>query len=92
LTGSGIVHTEYIFRQANERIRQAAEEHELDIPIPFICECPNPGCSQIILMPLDEYRAVRADPSRFINKAGHESATVLARHDQYVVVDVPAYH
>ncbi len=86
------MHTEYIFRQANERIRQAAEEHELDIPIPFICKCPNPGCSQIILMPLDEYRAVRADPSRFINKAGHESATVLARHDQYVVVDVPAYH
>jgi hypothetical protein len=86
------VRTEFIFRQANERIRQAAEEQDLDIPVPFICECPNPRCSQIILIPLDEYRAIRADPARFINKTGHESAGVLARHDQYVVVDVLAYN
>jgi hypothetical protein len=86
------VRTEYIFRQANERIRQAAEEQDLDMRVPFICECPNPGCSQVILISLDEYRAVRADPSYFINKTGHESTGVLERHDGYVVVDVLAYH
>jgi hypothetical protein len=86
------VRTEYIFRQANERIREAAEAQELDIAVPFICECPNPSCSQIILIPLQDYRAVRADPSCFINKRGHQTGPVLTRHDTYVVVDALAYH
>lgn len=90
------VRTQEVFRQANERIREAAEEHALDMRIPFICECGNPGCSQVLLLSLDEYRAVRADGTRFITKTGHESADrgvadVVGHHNDHVVVEVGAH-
>jgi hypothetical protein len=90
------VRTEDVFRQANDRIREAAEEHAVDMRVPFICECSDQGCSQVVLLSLDEYRAVRADAARFLNKAGHESADpdvagVVGRHDGYVVVEVGAH-
>jgi hypothetical protein len=90
------VRTEDLFRQANESIRQAAEEHAIDMRVPFLCECADQGCSQIVLLSLTEYRAVRAGAARFLNKAGHESAdpgvaNVVGRHDEYVVVEVGAH-
>jgi hypothetical protein len=90
------VRTEEVFRQANEQIRQAAEEHALDMRVPFLCECADPGCSQVVLLSLDEHRAVRADATRFITRAGHESADrgvadVVGHHDGSVVVAVGAH-
>jgi hypothetical protein len=90
------VRTENVFRQANERILEAAEEHAFDMRVPFICECADQGCSEVILLSLTEYRAIRADAARFVNKAGHESAdrgvaSVVGRPNGYVVVEVGAY-
>lgn len=87
---------EDVFRQANERIREAAEEHAPDTRVPFICECADPSCSQVVLLSLSEYRALRAEGTRFVTKAGHESAdrgvaNVVERHDGYVVVDIGAH-
>jgi hypothetical protein len=90
------VRTDDFFRQANEQIRQAAEEHAVDMRVRFICECADQGCSEIIVLSLPEYRAVRAGAARFLNKAVDESAdpgvvNVVGRHDGYVVVGVGAH-
>jgi hypothetical protein len=50
----------------------------------------------IRVLSLTEFRAVRAGPARFLNKAGHESAdpavaSVVGRHDDCVVVEVGAH-
>jgi hypothetical protein len=80
-----------IFREANEKIRARADEAPRE-RIPFLCECPEPGCLTIVRLTLPEYRAVRAAPAHFFTATGHEQAEapvgrVVAREDTYVVVE-----
>lgn len=61
------------FRAANERIARAADEHGLlDAPIPFVCECSDPSCVQLVSLPLEAYRRVRGNGRWFLHAAGHE--------------------
>jgi hypothetical protein len=46
------------FREANERIEATAYNTRLLGPVPFICECANPDCTEIVRLELDEYEAV----------------------------------
>jgi hypothetical protein len=90
------VRTKDVFRQANERIRQAAEDHAVVMRVPFLSECADPAWSQVVLLSLNDYRAVGADAAHFINERGHESAgrgvaKVVGRHDGSVVVEVGAH-
>jgi hypothetical protein len=55
------------FRDANERIGAAAGAYGSDIPIPFICECADPACSEIVLLELGQYEEIRADSRHFLN-------------------------
>jgi hypothetical protein len=91
LTGERIAQNDAIFRDANERIRAVAEEHALD-RVPFICECADPSCRELIMLTLAEYREVRADPHLFVNAVGHDAAAqgwaeVVASRDGHVVVE-----
>jgi hypothetical protein len=81
-----------IFREANERIREAADayEHELET-VPFLCECPVEDCFEIVRMPRDDYARIRRDPSLYVTAVGHESAEkpvgdVVGREDGYIVI------
>lgn len=82
-----------IFRDANDKIGERAEA--LDIvsePVPFLCECADSGCTDVILLTLDEYSRVRQNEIRFINAPGHDAsaggwAQVVETHDGYVVVE-----
>jgi hypothetical protein len=81
-----------IFREANERIRSAAEGYDLEGRVPFICECADPGCREIVQLTLDEYRDVRRNGRRFVNAPGHDEAAqdwaeVVEDHGGYVVVE-----
>ena len=86
-----VAENEARFRAANERISEAARR--ADLPrIPFVCECANLRCAAILRLSRDEYEVVRADGRRFLNAPGHEAAamgwaTVVDRHDEYVVVE-----
>ena len=90
LTPKSIGDTALQFRAANESIRSAAEAYEVTMQVPFLCECPDGTCVQIVRMSLDAYRAVRSSPGRFLNVPGHEraagGATVVSEHPGYVVV------
>lgn len=81
-----------IFRKANEGIREAVEVAEIEGRLPFICECADPACREIVQMSMAEYRAVRRDARLFLKVPGHEAAAqgwgqVVERHDRYVVVE-----
>lgn len=82
------------FREANERIRDAARSMELDddLLIPFICECADVECTEIVKLSGEEYEAVRTDPTRFLNARNHEVsargwARVVDEFDRYTIVE-----
>lgn len=80
------------FRDANERIHDAAQEHDHELEqIPFLCECPLEDCVEILRLTDEQYSAVRADPNQYFTAPGHESiealvGEVVARNGSYVVV------
>jgi hypothetical protein len=80
------------FRGANERIQAVATKHDVDMPVPFICECADPRCVEILRIERDEYEAVRADPRRFLSAPGHErcdgaAARVVSERPGWTVVE-----
>jgi hypothetical protein len=84
-----------IFRKANEQIRERTEDFvaaESFQRLPFICECAEESCTEVLQIAVDDYERVRSDPRLFINAPGHEAAAqgwgaVIERHDGYVVVE-----
>jgi len=45
-------------------------------PVPFVCECPEPSCTELVRMLLEDYEAVRAHERRFFVVPGHEEPSV----------------
>ncbi len=81
-----------IFREANESIVAAAQEHAVDEPVPFICECAEPGCTELVRLGFADYESVRSDPTLFINAPGHVVAgqgwaRVVEHRDGYDIVE-----
>ncbi len=84
-----------ICREANERIESAAEEYDFSAPIPFICECADPSCTNVVPMTMREYEQIRAEPTHFLSLPDHEQmalknlnvAEVVQRHPGYVVIE-----
>jgi hypothetical protein len=61
------------FRAANERIRATAESYEMtEGALPFICECADESCTDVLQVPLESYRATRTHPRRFLIALDHE--------------------
>ena len=92
LTAERVAKNDATFRRANDRIRAAAEEHDISEGIPFVCECANPECRELLRMRLDEYHEVRSDPRTFLNVPGHHvfalgHARVIAERDGYVIAE-----
>jgi hypothetical protein len=92
-TVARIQHNNDVFRDANERIREAATkyDHRLE-QIPFLCECPVEDCVEVIPLTEEQYEVIRADPKHYMTAVGHEAAEaplgrVIARTDGYVVVE-----
>lgn len=94
-TNECIKRNNQVFREANERIRIAAQAFDHDLEwIPFLCECPVEDCLEVVRLTETEYSAVRADPRHYVTAPGHEEAEkpvarVVSRTDRYVVVEKP---
>ena len=82
---------EATFRAANERIRAA--EQELNPPlerVPYLCECDDVQCRELIPLTAAEYERIREDGVTFAVLRGHSSeGEVIEEHDQYLVVRKP---
>ena len=86
-----IARNDAIFRETNERIGETAEEYGIQGSLPFLCECADQNCREIVRLTLEQFREVRSDPRHFINVPGHEASAhgwveVIARTDGYVTV------
>ena len=80
-----------IFREANERIRDSAEAEAMTEEIPFLCECAEESCTEIVPLSQEQYEDVRRDSTHFLNAPGHEVAAgphckVIERNHTYIVV------
>jgi hypothetical protein len=94
LTQERIAENQASFREANEKIEATAYSVELPGRVPFICECSDPACMEIIRLSLDEYENLRPNPRRFFTAPGHATAAVAAgaaviaeELDWYTLVD-----
>jgi hypothetical protein len=67
------VHNESVFRNANERIDQSARQLAVGDPVPFICECGEESCRELIHLSTEEYERIRSHPARFLVLRGHET-------------------
>ncbi len=93
-TAEKIARNNASFRAANDGIEGAVIEHRLDPDefMPFICECSDDKCTQIIRLTLDEYAHVRSNDRWFAHAVGHEEAVEGAvapveRHLRFVLVE-----
>jgi hypothetical protein len=80
------------FREANDRIKDAVDEHGLAGASPFICECAEERCTTILSILPREYERIRKNPTWFVNAPGHDAsagpyARVVEEHDGFVVVE-----
>jgi hypothetical protein len=86
-----IARNDAAFRRANERIGAAAGAYGVDTPVPFLCECADPKCSEVVRLKLEEYEEIRSDPRHFLHIPGHETdgttSVVVAERDGYVIVE-----
>jgi hypothetical protein len=87
-----VAQNDAVFRDANERIGATAGAYDIRTPIPFICECADPNCTEVVTLELVEYEEIRADSRRFFNLPGHEAAAqgaavVVTERDGYVIVE-----
>jgi hypothetical protein len=83
---------ESTFRHANERIQQAADLNGYTGLVPFICECAEERCTEIIRLSLADYEDVRSQPRRFVVAPGHDEGDgpggrLVAEHPGYAIVE-----
>ena len=82
------------FREANERIELTADKMGLVGLVPFICECAQTECVEIVRLSIEDYEEVRRHPRLFFTAPGHEqidvdasAAVVVGEGDGYVLVE-----
>lgn len=67
--------TQSAFRDANEQLQAKADELGFGArPTPYLCECEDARCTDVIGVTRVEYEEVRAHPRRFVVVSGHQHA------------------
>ena len=76
-----------LFRAVNEKLVRLNEAFAQMVgTFSVACECADTSCVEMIEIASEEYRAVRAEPRRFVVRAGHVYPGV-----EVVVHESPAY-
>jgi hypothetical protein len=65
---------EIIFRDVNERIKDAADAAAIrdDRNLGFLCECSNVDCTLRLRVAISDYERTRSESAQFIVALGHE--------------------
>jgi hypothetical protein len=79
--------SEASFGRANEALEVKADELDFaeEERTPYLCECEDERCTELIRLTREEYEAVRAHPKRFVMTAGHQNA------DERVLQEGPGF-
>lgn len=86
LTRKRLEHNEAVFRAINEELDDASTGSARD----YLCECADAMCTERIRLTRSEYRAIRAEPDRYVLVPGHELPEleeVVRREPDHLVVD-----
>jgi hypothetical protein len=78
---------EVFFREANEKLGLKRQELDLDGLTPFLCECGDPTCTELVRLSLEQYEHVRTHANWFLLATGHDTqnARPVEEHDGYVI-------
>jgi hypothetical protein len=93
-TGERVGKNEALFREVNERIREASADFfaaEPEQRVEFVCECSDVACYRPVELTLSEYETVRSEPACFLVVPGHlwrsEAERRVAGNDRHWVVE-----
>ncbi len=80
---------ELIFRDANERIEESRQELGIHDVVPFVCECEDESCRELVRLSPKEYHSARVSPRHFLLAVGHPFRTgrVVSENDRFMVVE-----
>ena len=80
---------EVVFREANEKLGSKRQELDLTGRTPFLCECGDPLCTELVRLTLEEYEHVRSRPNWFLIADGHdaEGGQIDEDHDGYSIIE-----
>ena len=81
-------HIQAIYREVNEGIALINAEWE-SAALELLCECGTTACTERVEMTFADYEALRAHPTRFVLRPGHEDESVervLVRSAGYLIV------
>ena len=96
VTQERVARNDALFREANEGIQEAASTYDVLDRIPFICECADENCRELIVLSMDEYEEIRGNPRHFLNAPGHVragqgAAEVVHDRGRYTIVEKTGY-
>lgn len=66
---------EALYREVNERIAQLSTGWDVSA-LELLCECGSADCAERILLPREAYEEVRARPTHFVLRHGHQDLAV----------------
>ncbi len=80
---------EVVFRTANEELGRKRQELHIEGPTPFLCECENESCTELVQLELGEYEHVRENPRHFLVVPGHDGDgnRQVEVHDRFAIVE-----
>jgi hypothetical protein len=81
---------ESTFREVNEKLERRADELGLgESRTPYLCECHDQRCTQVVLLTREEYEHVRARPRTFVLVSGHQAPRdeVVEDGPEFVIVE-----
>jgi hypothetical protein len=85
-----VAENESIFRRANEELEERFREVGAEGLTPFLCECGEVTCTQVIRLTLAEYEGVRGHAAHFAIVSGHQilaAERVVEQNERYDVVE-----
>ena len=92
-TAETMARNDAVFRGANERIEAFAQSIDgaPDEPLPFLCECADVTCTEILRITGSEYEALRQESVWFATVPGHEGdedwARIVQANERYAVIE-----
>jgi hypothetical protein len=76
-TAARVARNEDAVRRVNERIIDTANELDANLRLlPFICECPERDCTNVVRLTVEEYEEARSSGRTFLVAPGHEPTVV----------------
>jgi predicted NBD/HSP70 family sugar kinase len=86
-----LARNEALFRGVNEKVMEVKGKlRDREATFEIVCECGREDCLEQVAVTLAEYERVRAAPTHFIVKLGHELGEVeriVERLDRFVVIE-----